>query len=34
VEIAKIQEAGKKGQDNVINDLLTAVFEAHPAPVV
>ena len=33
VEIAKIQEAGKKSQDKVVNDLLAAVFEAHPAPV-
>ncbi|KAJ4294711.1 hypothetical protein N0V88_004945 [Collariella sp. IMI 366227] len=33
---AKIQEirtAGKKNQDKVINDLLSAVFDVHPAPV-
>jgi len=32
-KIAEIQEAGKKNQDQIIKNLLSAVFEAHPAPV-
>lgn len=32
-EIQRIREAGKKGQEKVINDLLSAVFEAHPTPI-
>lgn len=32
-KIAEIKEAGKKGQDQVVNDLLAAVFEVHPEPV-
>lgn len=32
VKIREIREAGKKNQDNVINDLLSAVFDVHPTP--
>ncbi|KAH6613664.1 H+-ATPase G subunit-domain-containing protein [Chaetomium sp. MPI-SDFR-AT-0129] len=32
-KIAEIQEAGKVNQDKIIKDLLSAVFNAHPAPV-
>ncbi|AEO64670.1 12ca826e-f287-45a0-8ed9-a2752afc96ed [Thermothielavioides terrestris] len=32
-KIREIQEAGKRGQEKVINDLLAAVFDVHPAPV-
>ena len=32
-KIAEIQKAGKKGQDQVIKDLLSAVFDVHQAPV-
>ncbi|KAK4119555.1 V-type ATPase [Parathielavia appendiculata] len=32
-KIKEIQEAGKKHQDKVINDLLSAVFDVHPTPV-
>lgn len=33
MQIKQIQEAGKKNQEKVVNDLLSAVFEAHPTPV-
>ncbi|KAK3381120.1 H+-ATPase G subunit-domain-containing protein [Podospora didyma] len=33
VQIKAIKEAGKKGQDKVIEDLLTAVFEVKPVPL-
>ncbi|KAK4665426.1 H(+)-transporting V1 sector ATPase subunit G [Podospora pseudopauciseta] len=32
-QIAKIREAGKKNQDEVINDLLEAVFNPRPEPI-
>ena len=32
-KIVEIQNAGKKGQDKVTQDLLSAVFDVHPAPV-
>lgn len=30
--IKEIQDAGKKSQDQVVSDLLKAVFEIHPTP--
>jgi len=32
-KIVEIRNAGKKGQDKVTQDLLSAVFDVHPAPV-
>ncbi|KAL2127871.1 hypothetical protein VTI74DRAFT_10033 [Chaetomium olivicolor] len=32
-KIREIREAGKKNQEKVINDLLSAVFDVHPTPV-
>ena len=32
-KISEIEEAGKKHRDEVIKNLLAAVYHAHPAPV-
>jgi V-type H+-transporting ATPase subunit G len=31
-KILEIKDAGKKGQDKVIKDLLSAVFDVKPVP--
>ncbi|KAK4149649.1 H+-ATPase G subunit-domain-containing protein [Chaetomidium leptoderma] len=32
-KIKEIRESGQKGQDQVISNLLSAVFDVHPTPV-